>query len=314
MKQPLIVIAGATAVGKTSLSIELAKKINGEIISADSMQVYKYMDIGTAKPTKDEMQGIPHHLIDILLPDETCSVAYYQEKCKECINKISETKIPIIVGGTGFYINAVINDNDFSETENDYEYRKELFDLAQDKGNEFIHEMLKKSDPESAEKIHYNNVKRVVRALEYFKQTGQKISDHNRQQKLQHQLSSKYNLLFVILNADREKLYKKINLRADKMISDGLLNEVENLINMGYNKDLVSMRGLGYREIAEYFEGKLTLDEATEALKQNTRHYAKRQLTWFKNQCDGIWQDTDKYSQPEIMNQIISLASEKGIL
>ncbi len=300
--------------GKTNLSIELAKKINGEIISADSMQVYKYMDIGTAKPTTEEMQGIPHHLIDILLPDETCSVAYYQEKCKECINKISETKLPIIVGGTGFYINAVINDNDFSESENDYEYRKELFDLAEEKGNEFLHELLKKVDPESAEKIHFNNVKRVVRALEYFKQTGQKISEHNRQQKLLNQLSSKYNLLFFTLNADRDKLYKKINLRADKMFQDGLINEVENLINLGYNKDLVSMRGLGYKEIAEYLEGKLSLDEATEALKQNTRRYAKRQITWFKNQCNGIWLDTDKPDQPEMMDKIIFLAKEKGII
>ncbi len=226
MKLPIIVIAGATAVGKTKVAIELAKRLDSEIISADSMQVYKYMDIGTAKPSLEEMQGIVHHMISVFKPDEECSVALYQEKCKECLDKIYPDKIPIIAGGTGFYINAILFDNDFTETITDVNYRHELYNLAESKGKEHLHEMLRQVDCKAAQSIHYNNIKRVIRALEYYKQTGQKISEHNAEQKLKKE---KYNTLFIILNLEREKLYHKINLRIDMMIKEGLIDEVENL-------------------------------------------------------------------------------------
>lgn len=303
MKKPLIVIGGPTASGKTGLSIKLAKKINAEIISADSMQVYKYMDIGTAKVIKEEMEGIPHYLIDEFYPDDEFNVSIFKSRAKQCIDDIhSRGKVPILVGGTGFYIQAVVNDNNFEETDNDTSYRESLYKLAQEKGNDFIYCMLKEADPLSAERIHKNNVKRVVRALEYYKQTGIPISVHN---ELEKQRKSPYDVKYFILTMDREFLYKRINLRVDKMLEQGLIEEVKKLLDMGYSKNLVSMQGVGYKEIIPYLEGEYSLETAIEDLKQATRHLAKRQLTWFNHQCQGEWFKVDELSEEEIINKFL---------
>ena len=294
MKKPLIIIAGPTACGKTESSVLLAKKINGEIISTDSMQVYKYMNIGTAKITEEEKQSIKHYLIDEFYPDEDFSIAIFKEKATQYIKEIqNKGKVPILVGGTGFYINSVIYNNDFTETEKDETYRKELEQLAVNKGNDFLHNMLKEVDEQSAEAIHKNNVKKVIRALEYYKLTGEKISTHNEREK---QKEKAYDTTFFVLNMDREKLYNRINLRVDIMLKNGLVDEVKNLLEKGYKKELVSMQGLGYKEIVKYLEGEYTLDYAIEIIKRDTRHFAKRQLTWFKHQSeDAIWIDTNKF-------------------
>lgn len=294
MKKPLIVIAGPTACGKTATSVLLAKKINGEIISADSMQVYKYMDIGTAKIKKEEMGGIKHYLIDEFYPDEEFSIAVFKSKATKYIEDIyNKGKIPILVGGTGFYINSVIYNNDFTETKKDDKYRKELEQIAINKGNEFLYNMLKQIDKPSAEAIHKNNVKKVIRALEYYKLTGELISKHNEKEK---QREKAYNTTFFILNMDREKLYNRINLRVDIMIKEGLVKEVESLLNKGYKKELVSMQGIGYKEIIKYLENEYSLDYAIEIIKRDTRHFAKRQLTWFKHQVDdGVWIDVNNF-------------------
>lgn len=294
MKKPLIVIAGPTASGKTSISIQLAKKINGEIISADSMQVYKYMDIGTAKPTKDEMEGIPHYLIDEFDPKDEFSVAIFQEKAKKYLEIIySKNKIPILVGGTGFYIQALVYDINFMETNNNYEYRSYLENLSKEKGNQYIHDMLSKVDPVSASKIHPNNIKRIIRALEYYKLTNKPISQHNEEEKKNK--FSPYNTAFFCLNMNREILYKRIDTRVDQMIKLGLVEEVNDLLKKGYSPNLVSMQGLGYKEIVKYLQGKISLDEAIYILKRDTRHFAKRQLTWFRRQENPYWINLDDY-------------------
>ena len=294
MKKPHIIIAGPTACGKTESSVLLAKKINGEIISADSMQVYKYMNIGTAKITEEEKQSIKHYLIDEFYPDEDFSIAIFKEKATQYIKEIqNKGKVPILVGGTGFYINSVIYNNDFTETEKDETYRKELEQLAVNKGNDFLHNMLKEVDEQSAEAIHKNNVKKVIRALEYYKLTGEKISTHNEREK---QKEKAYDTTFFVLNMDREKLYNRINLRVDIMLKNGLVDEVKNLLEKGYKKELVSMQGLGYKEMIKYLEGEYSLDYAIKIIKRDTRHFAKRQLTWFKHQSeDAIWIDTNKF-------------------
>ena len=300
MKKPLIVIAGPTACGKTDTSIELAKKINAEIISADSMQIYKYMDIGTAKPTEEERQGIKHYLIDELEPDEAYSVAVFQKMAKNYVDEIyAKGKIPILVGGTGFYINALVYNNDFSSVDADYSYRDSLAVLAKEKGNEHLSLMLKEVDYESWEKIHMNNTKRIIRALEYYQLTGKKISEHNSVEK---QKEPHYDVTFIVVNRERELLYDRINLRVDKMMQEGLVDEVKSLLDKGYTRDLISMQGLGYKEIATYLFGESDLKTAVEVLKQNTRHFAKRQLTWFRNQANGIWLDISKQdSMAEIL-------------
>ncbi len=301
MKKPLIVIAGPTACGKTASSVLLAKKIDGEIISADSMQVYKYMDIGTAKIKQEETKGIKHYLIDEFYPDEDFSIAVFKEKATQYINEIyNKGKIPILVGGTGFYINSVIYNNDFTETKRDDTYRKELEQLAINKGNDFLHNMLKTVDLKSSEDIHKNNVKKVIRALEYYKLTGEKISTHNEREK---QREKEYNTTFFVLNMDRKKLYDRINLRVDIMIKDGLVDEVKDLLNKGYKKGLVSMQGIGYKEIVKYLEGEYSLDYAIEIIKRDTRHFAKRQLTWFKHQAEeAIWIDTNMFDNEDILS------------
>ncbi len=287
MKDKLIVISGPTASGKTGLAIELAKKLNGEIVSADSMQLYKLMDIGTAKPDAFELSQAKHYMIDEIMPDEEMSIATFKDLAFGYIEKIiSEGKIPIICGGTGFYTNALIYNTDFTETKVDTSYREEMYKLAEEKGNDFVHAMLKEVDEVSAEKIHANNIKRVIRALEYFKETGEKISEHNETEKAKEKF---FDTRQIILNVDREKLYNKINYRVDLMVEQGLFEEVEKLMQLGYKENLTSMQGIGYKEIIQYFNGEITKDEAIELVKQNSRRYAKKQMTWFTHQVtEGI--------------------------
>ena len=310
----LIVLTGPTAVGKTELSINLAKAVNGEIISADSIQVYKGMDIGSAKITVDEMQGINHYLIDILEPAEEFNIHLFKTLTLKAMDEIyAKDKIPIIVGGTGFYIQSVIYDIDFCDTEADNSYRESLETIAKNKGNLYLHEMLRKVDDKSANDIHPNNVKRVIRALEYYNQTGQPISEHNTVQKNN---SSPYNFAYFVLNDKRELLYERINKRVDNMVENGLIQEVKELLNSGCNKDMVSMQGIGYKEVVEYLEGKLSLDETKELIKKNTRHFAKRQLTWFRREkeVDMINIDQFNYDKQLILENILNILKEKDIV
>lgn len=312
MKKPLIVIGGPTACGKTGFSIQLAKKIGGEIISADSMQIYRYMDIGTAKVTLEEADGVPHYLIDELDPDEEYNVMIFQQKAKAYMEEIwAKGKVPILVGGTGFYINALLYDNDFTETENDTSYREECYKLAQERGPEVLFERLKEIDPEYAEIMHANNVKRVTRALEYHYLTGQKFSEHNAEQK---EKETPYDAAVIILNMDREKLYERIELRIDLMMEQGLLEEVKGLLEKGYSPELVSMQGIGYKEFVPYFNGECTLEEAVTQLKTNTRRFAKRQLTWFRRQIDGLWVDMSKTTGEEAMEDVLCYLKQQKIL
>ena len=282
MKKPLIILTGPTAVGKTELSVKLAKALQGEIIGADSIQVYKYMDIGSAKVTKEEMEGVKHYLIDELMPDEEFNIIYFKEKAKEYVNEIYKNNhIPIVAGGTGFYIQSLLYDIEFKNEESNDQIRNELYQLYEKQGAAYIHNMLKEIDPESAAAIHENNVKRVIRAIEYYRLNGEKISTHNEREK---QKNSPYNFKYYCLNMDRKLLYERINKRVDIMIENGLVEEVKSLLNMGYSKNLVSMQGIGYKEIVLYLEGNITLEEAVEMIKQETRRFAKRQLTWFRRE------------------------------
>lgn len=311
MKKPLIVIAGPTACGKTDISIDLAEKIGGEIISGDSMQVYKYMDIGTAKATKEEMRGIPHYLVDELYPDEEYNVMLFQQKAKQYMEGIySRGHIPIIVGGTGFYINALVYDNDFSEEE-ESEIRKELYAVAENEGAEKLHAMLAEVDPEYAANVHHNNVKRVARALEYYRLTGEKMSEHNKNAK---EKETPYNLAFFVLNMDREKLYERINLRVDIMMNNGLEQEVRKLIEMGYSPELVSMQGLGYKEFIPYFNGAISLEQVVDDIKKYTRRFAKRQLTWFRGQTNGTWLDMGTLSKDKALEIMLDELKTKKII
>lgn len=294
MKKPLIVLTGPTASGKTSLSVALAKKIGGEIISGDSMQVYKGMDIGTAKVTQEEKEGVPHYMIDEFEPSEECSVALFQEKVKGYMDKIyKKRKIPMIVGGTGFYIRAITHDIKFENTSQDTSIRDGLMKEASDYGPDYLHNKLREIDPVSARKIHKNNIQRVVRAIEYYQQTGELISEHNEKEK---ERQTPYNLLFFALNMDRDLLYDRIGTRVDQMLEEGLLEEARSFFELGYSRDLPSMRGIGYKEFYPYFESKENLDRCIELLKQNTRNYAKRQLTWLRNQVDPVWINVDEYN------------------
>ena len=311
MKRPLIILTGPTAVGKTKASIGLAKALNGEIISADSMQIYKYMDIGSAKIRPEEMQDIPHYLIDELEPDEEFHVVKFQQMAKEAMDAIyTKGKIPIVVGGTGFYIQALLYDIDFTESNENTAYRQELTRLANEKGAEHLHEVLRKVDPVSADTIHANNVKRVIRALEFYHQTGEKISEHNEQERAKE---SPYDFCYFVLNDDRENLYERINLRIDQMLEEGLVEEVTSLKNKGYTRDMVSMQGLGYKEILDYLNGECTLEEAIYILKRDTRHFAKRQLTWFRRERDVIWIDkpTYNYDEDKILEAMLDSIRER---
>lgn len=313
MKQPLIILTGPTAVGKTKASIGLAKAINGEIISADSMQVYKYMDIGSAKILPEEMQGVKHYLVDELEPDEEFNVVRFQQMAKQAMQEIyAKGKVPILVGGTGFYIQAVLYDIDFQENDEDHSYREELEVLAKEKGASYLHQMLAKVDEESAKEIHENNVKKVIRALEYHHQTGQKISAHNAQER---QKESPYNAVYFVLNDDRKNLYNRINLRVDQMIEEGLVEEVRGLKERGYQKEMVSMQGLGYKEMLDYLDGIYTLDEAVEIIKRDTRHFAKRQLTWFRRERNVEWINKEEfdYDEDRILAELLRVLDRNGI-
>ena len=314
MKKPLIVLTGPTAVGKTSLSISLAKAVNGEIISADSMQVYKGMDIGSAKIRKEEMQGVTHYLVDILEPEEEFHIVKFQELAKAALEEIyAKGKIPILVGGTGFYIQAVTRDIDFTQAEQETSYREELEQFAKEKGAEYLHEKLREVDSKSAENIHANNVKRVIRALEFYHQNGTPISEHNEEQKQQ---TSPYNLAYFVLTAPREILYERIDRRVDQMMEEGLLEEVKSLRERGCHRGMVSMQGLGYKEILAYLEGEYPLEEAVRILKRDTRHFAKRQLTWFRREQDVIWVDKEQFhwNEAQILEYMMSVLKEQDLL
>lgn len=314
LKKPLIILTGPTAVGKTRLSIRLAKAVNGEIISADSMQVYRHMDIGSAKIRQEEMEGVPHYLVDCLEPDEEFNVVKFQKMAKEAMKKIyAHGRIPILVGGTGFYIQAVTGDIDFTEHGEDDSYRRSLEETAKKEGPQVLHRMLSEADPESARMIHANNVKRVIRALEYYRQTGSPISLHNQQQR---EKESPYSLAYFVLNDEREKLYKRIDARIDEMLREGLVEEVAKLKQMGYHKGMVSMQGLGYKEILSYLDGTWSLDEAVYVLKRDTRHFAKRQITWFKRERDVEWfyKPDYNYDENKILDGMLDSLREKSIL
>ena len=286
-KRKLVILTGPTAVGKTKLSIELAKKIGGEIISADSAQVYKHMNIGSAKIMPEEMENVPHYLIDEFEPKEEFNVVVFQQKAKQYMEEIYQKgKIPILVGGTGFYIQAVLYDIQFSIDDDNHQIRESLEQLGKEKGPYYLHEELKKVDPEAAEAIHANNMKRVIRALEYYQLTGQKISEHNEEQRSNE---SPYDFSYFVLNDHRNLLYERIDQRVDEMVIHGLIEEVKALKDMGYDRTYVSMQALGYKEILSYLEGEITLDEAVYIIKRDTRHFAKRQITWFKREKEVIW-------------------------
>lgn len=312
-KPPLIVLTGPTAVGKTALSIKLAKTIGAEIISADSMQVYKKMNIGTAKVTPKEMDGIKHYLIDILEPTEEFNVFNFKMLAKDAIEEIySKGKIPIIAGGTGFYIQSVLYDIDFTENENDTTYRDELAEIAATKGADYLHNMLEQVDKDSARAIHKNNVKRVIRALEYYKQTGEPISKHN---EVQRENESPYNFVYFVLNDDREKIYERINKRVDIMVENGLKDEVLELCNAGFRDSITAMKAIGYSELLDYVDGKLSFEEAVEKIKTDTRHFAKRQLTWFGREKAVTWVNINEYtSQDDILEYMTDILKEKEIL
>lgn len=314
MKKPLIILTGPTAVGKTKASIGLAKAVGGEIISADSMQVYKYMDIGSAKIRTEEMEGIPHHLVDVLKPDEEFHVVRFQQMAKEAMEGIYKRgRIPIVVGGTGFYIQALLYDIDFTENDGDTAYREHLEQLAEEKGASFLHGMLKEADEKAAESIHENNIKRVIRALEFHHQTGKKISEHNEEERRKE---SPYQSAYFVLSDERSRLYERIDHRVDQMVEEGLVGEVEALKGRGYSRELVSMQGLGYKEILAYLEGEMSLDEAVYVIKRDTRHFAKRQITWFKRERDVIWLNKKDfaYDEERLLAQMLADLKIRGII
>ena len=314
-RKPLIILAGPTAVGKTSLSIRLAKETGGEIISADSMQVYRHMDIGSAKITKEEMEGVPHYLVDVLEPEEEFNVVRFQQMAKEAAERIWEKgKIPLVVGGTGFYIQALLYDIDFTENDGDESYRRQLEQKASDEeGASELYEMLKAVDLKAAQEIHPRNIKRIVRALEFYHQTGKKISEHN---ETQRQKMSPYNYAYFVLTDERGWLYERIDRRVDLMMEQGLLDEVRYLKKRGVRKDSTAMQGLGYKELYAYLEGEYPLDEAVRIIKRDTRHFAKRQLTWFKRERDVIWTDKSVIGQDEqkLADYMLGYLREKKII
>ncbi|WP_411679491.1 tRNA (adenosine(37)-N6)-dimethylallyltransferase MiaA [Clostridium thailandense] len=300
----LFILAGPTAVGKTDISIKIAKRLNGEIISADSMQIYKYMDIGSAKVTKEEMQGVPHHLIDIVKPQEIFNVSQYKKMAKEAIDNIYERqKIPMLVGGTGLYINSLIYNYDFTKASVDEDYRNYLQGLAQTNGKEYVHNLLRDVDTESYNRLFPNDLKRVIRALEVFKLTGKTISQFNSENDI---YDIPYNVYYFVLNMDREKLYDRINKRVDIMLEKGLIDEVEKLKSMGYTADMQSMKGIGYKEILYYLDGEISLEEAIYQIKKGSRNYAKRQLTWFRKDQRVRWINKDEFdNESDIIEHII---------
>lgn len=297
MKRPLIILAGPTAVGKTAASIRLAKAIGAEIISADSMQVYRHMDIGSAKIRQEEMEGVPHYLIDVLEPEEEFNVVRFQQMAKAAAEEIyAKGKIPLVAGGTGFYIQALLYDIDFTENDGDTSYRRSLEKTSEEKGGEYLHAMLREADPKAAEEIHPHNIKRMIRALEFHHQTGGKISEHN---EAEREKSSPYDFAYFVLTDERSRLYERIDRRVDKMMEEGLLEEVRYLKERGVKRGSTAMHGLGYKELYAYLDGECTLEEAVCIIKRDTRHFAKRQLTWFKRERDVIWADKSVIGQSD---------------
>lgn len=307
-KIPLVILTGPTAVGKTNLSIQLAKKMNMEIISADSMQIYKYMDVGSAKVTEDEMNGVKHYLIDEVTPEYSFSVSEFQERANDYINQIvKKGKLPLVTGGTGLYLNSLIYNMDFAKSDADNELREMLRVELEENGIDYMYEKLKSLDEEAANRIHKNNTKRVIRAIEVC-MSGKKMSDFSNDLKL----NDKYEPIIIVLNRDREHLYRRINKRVDIMISQGLEDEVKTLLNMGYSSDLVSMQGIGYKEIIKYLNNEYTYEEAIEIIKRDSRRYAKRQLTWFRRYENAKWFDLDNYNDEKILlDDVISYIEKK---
>ena len=311
MKRPLIILTGPTAVGKTAASIGLAKAVEGEIISADSMQVYRGMDIGSAKISRKEMDGVRHYLVDVLEPEEEFNVVKFQRLARQAAEEIySRNKIPIVVGGTGFYIQALLYDIDFTENDGDISLRQELEKTAEEKGPEYLHQLLQEVDPQAARDLHPNNIKRVIRALEFYRQTGQKISEHNRKERAKE---SPYRYAYFVLTDDRARLYNRIDRRVDAMMEAGLLEEVRSLRDRGVKRTCTSMQGLGYKELYACLEGECSLDEAVRIIKRDTRHFAKRQLTWFRRERDVIWLDKGRFLQDEgrILQEMLRCLKEK---
>ena len=299
MKTPLLIIAGPTATGKSASAVELALRMGGEVISADSMQVYRGMDIGSAKVTREEMRGIPHHLIDCVDPDETWNVVRFKEQASLAVRDIADRgKLPILCGGTGFYIQALLYDIDFTQMEENAPLRKRLSDMAAEKGPEAVHALLAQRDPASAAAIHPGNVKRVIRALEFIEESGRSIAAHNAEQR---EKQSAYRSVFFVLTMDRAKLYERIDRRVDIMMQQGLLEEVTRLKDMGIARDSTAMQGIGYKQIYGFLEGEYDLEEAVRLIKRDTRHFAKRQLTWFRREKEVLWVDTDRFANREEM-------------
>lgn len=306
-KIPLIILTGPTAVGKTELSIKLAKSLNAEIISADSMQIYQYMDIGSAKVTNDEMSGVPHYLIDEVKPDYSFSVSEFQYRANNYIEKITEKgKTALVTGGTGLYLNSLIYNMDFAKSDANNELRENLTLELQEYGIDYMHEKLRALDEDSANRIHKNNTKRVIRALEVYL-SGEKMNDFSNDLKF----NEKYNPIIIVLNREREHLYQRINKRVDIMMDGGLVDEVKKLLSLGYTKDMISMQGIGYKEIIKYLDGKYSLDEAVEIIKRDSRRYAKRQLTWFRRYNSAKWFNLDEYSDKKVLEKEIFNTIEK---
>ncbi|MFQ7522474.1 MAG: tRNA (adenosine(37)-N6)-dimethylallyltransferase MiaA [Terrisporobacter sp.] len=300
-KIPLIILTGPTAVGKTALSIELAKDLNAEIISADSMQIYEYMDVGSAKVTKEEMDGVIHHLIDEVKPDYAFSVSEFQKRANKYIKDIDDRgKKVLVTGGTGLYLNSLIYDMDFAKSNSNSKLREELELELKEKGIDYMHEKLRALDEDAANRIHKNNTKRVIRALEVCLD-GKKMQDFSTELKY----NENYQPIIIVLNRDREVLYERINKRVDLMMENNLIDEVKHLLDIGYDKNLISMQGIGYKEIVKYLEGEYSLDEAIEIIKRDSRRYAKRQITWFKRYKESKWFDLDKYDNSEILKEDI---------
>ena len=309
----MVILTGPTAVGKSALSIALAKALDTGIISADSMQVYKHMDIGSAKITLEEMQGVPHALIDVYEPDEPFHVVQFQHDAKAAMEQLwDKGQLPLIVGGTGFYIQALLYDVDFSVEDADLKLRQKYAQLAQSEGAEALHAQLAQVDPQAAGQIHANNIKRVIRALEFYEKTGTPISAHNAAERAKQ---SPYGFAYFVLTDRREQLYERIDARVDAMMEQGLLDEVKKLRDMGYTRDLVSMQGLGYKELLAYLDGECSLDEAVYMIKRDTRHFAKRQLTWFRRERDVIWVDKPAfdYDEDKILSYMLQEIEKRGL-
>ena len=305
-KPKLYIIAGPTAVGKSDLAVELARLMEGEVVSADSMQVYRHMDIGTAKITPKEMKGVPHHMIDIIEPVEPYHVYDFKARSQKAVTEIYERgHIPIICGGTGFYIQALLYDIDFSDQGKDEDMRNELQKIAETEGPEKLHDILKELDPDTAKDLHPNNVKRVIRAIEYARQNSETIYEHNA---AQHLRVSPYDFRYIVLNDDRQAVYDRIDARVDKMIAKGLEDEVRALVGMGCTPDMTSMQGIGYKQMLMSINGEISLEEAIRLIKRDSRHFAKRQITWFKRERDTVWINIGEYTeQADICEHIMNL-------